>query len=79
MCFLCNSEVERELGLLFSKGSKWSSGIGNQSKQARGGTNKFQMLVEDVREGVLVCVLFTFANMGLWLNFLFVPHVENIL
>ncbi|KAG5051463.1 hypothetical protein JHK87_003661 [Glycine soja] len=48
------SEVERELGLLFSKGSKWSSGIGNQSKQARGGTNKFQMLVEDVREGVLV-------------------------
>lgn len=74
-----NSEVERELGLLFSKGSKWSSGIGNQSKQARGGTNKFQMLVEDVREGVLVCVLFTFANMGLWLNFLFVPHVENIL
>ena len=48
---LWNSEVERELGLLFSKGSKWSSGIGNQSKQARGGTNKFQMLVEDVREG----------------------------
>ncbi|KAG5068146.1 hypothetical protein AAZX31_01G049700 [Glycine max] len=49
------SEVERELGLLFSKGSKWSSGIGNQSKQVRGGTtNKFQMLVEDVREGVLV-------------------------
>ncbi|TKY69637.1 hypothetical protein E2542_SST05915 [Spatholobus suberectus] len=59
------SEVERELGLLFSKGGKWRSGIGNQSKQARGGTNKFQMLVEDVREGVLVCVLFT----QLWLNF----------
>ncbi|KAL2349209.1 hypothetical protein Fmac_003209 [Flemingia macrophylla] len=50
------SEVERELGLLFSKGGKWRSGIGNQSKQARGGTNRnrFQMLVEDVREGVLV-------------------------
>ncbi|QCD90387.1 uncharacterized protein LOC114172137 [Vigna unguiculata] len=48
------SEVERELGLLFSKGGKWGSGIGNQSKQARGGTTKFQMLVEDVREGVLV-------------------------
>ncbi|XP_027361247.1 uncharacterized protein LOC113869223 [Abrus precatorius] len=47
------SEVERELGLLFSKGSNWRSGIGNQSKQARGGT-KFQMLVEDIREGVLV-------------------------
>lgn len=48
------SEVERELGLLFSKGGKWGSGIGNQSKQARGGATKFQMLVEDVREGVLV-------------------------
>ncbi|RDY06285.1 hypothetical protein CR513_09751, partial [Mucuna pruriens] len=48
------SEVERELGLLFSKGGKLRSGLGNQSKQARGGTNKFQMLVEDIREGVLV-------------------------
>ncbi len=48
------SEVETELGLLFSKGgSNWRSGIGNQSKQARGGT-KFPMLVEDIREGVLV-------------------------
>ncbi|KAJ1380699.1 hypothetical protein SESBI_45780 [Sesbania bispinosa] len=47
------SEVERELGLLFSKGGNWRSGIGNQSKQTRGGT-KFQMLVEDVTEGVLV-------------------------
>lgn len=49
------SEVERELGLLFSKGGNWRSGIGNQSKskQARGGT-KFTMLVEDIREGVLV-------------------------
>lgn len=47
------SEVERELGLLFSKGAKWSSGIGNKTKQPRSGT-KFQMLVEDVREGVLV-------------------------
>ncbi|XP_044490167.1 uncharacterized protein LOC123214463 [Mangifera indica] len=47
------SEVERELGLLFSKGRKWRSEIGNRSKQSRGGT-KFQMLVEDVREGVLV-------------------------
>ncbi|CAL5396449.1 unnamed protein product [Camellia sinensis] len=46
------SEVERELGLLFSKGGKWRSGIGNQAKQSRTGT-KFQMLVEDVREGVL--------------------------
>nr|POE62697.1 hypothetical protein CFP56_26460 [Quercus suber] len=47
------SEVERELGLLFSKGGKWRSGIGNQAKQSRTGT-KFQMLVEDIREGVLV-------------------------
>ncbi|KAF5449573.1 hypothetical protein F2P56_030005 [Juglans regia] len=47
------SEVERELGLLFSKGGKWTSGIENQPKQSRTGT-KFQMLVEDIREGVLV-------------------------
>ncbi|XP_059445765.1 uncharacterized protein LOC132177450 isoform X2 [Corylus avellana] len=46
------SEVERELGLLFSKGGKLRSGIGNQTKQSRTGT-KFQMLVEDIREGVL--------------------------
>ncbi|CAL2231808.1 unnamed protein product [Prunus armeniaca] len=42
------SEVETELGKLFSKGSKW-----NQTKQPRNGT-KFQMLVEDIRDGVLV-------------------------
>lgn len=47
------SEVERELGMLFSKAGKWSSSTGSQSKQSRSGT-KFQMLVEDVREGVLV-------------------------
>ncbi|CAK9186143.1 unnamed protein product [Ilex paraguariensis] len=43
------SEVERELGLLFSKGEKRR----NQAKQSVSGT-KFPMLVEDVREGVLV-------------------------
>ncbi|KAI3452869.1 hypothetical protein Pfo_009532 [Paulownia fortunei] len=43
------SEVERELGLLFSKGGKWR----NQSKQS-GTSTKFQMLIEDVQEGVLV-------------------------
>lgn len=43
------SEVERELGLLFSKGGKWR----NQAKQP-GSETKFQMLVEDIREGVLV-------------------------
>ncbi|GER51486.1 hypothetical protein STAS_28873 [Striga asiatica] len=43
------SEVERELGLLFSKGGMRR----NQSKQSRT-DNQFQMLVEDVREGVLV-------------------------
>ncbi|XP_057448192.1 uncharacterized protein LOC130739797 [Lotus japonicus] len=47
------SEVERELGLLFPKGGSWRSGIGNQSKKVREGT-KFQMLVEDIRDGVLV-------------------------
>ncbi|OVA08953.1 Protein of unknown function DUF3110 [Macleaya cordata] len=47
------SEVERELGALFSKGGKRRSEIGNKSKQSRSGTN-FRMLVEDVREGVLV-------------------------
>ncbi|KAJ6432261.1 hypothetical protein OIU84_019493 [Salix udensis] len=47
------SEVEKELGLLFSKGGKWRSEIGSQAKQSRRGT-KFQMLVEDVRDGVLV-------------------------
>ncbi|EXC20021.1 hypothetical protein L484_015699 [Morus notabilis] len=47
------SEVERELGQLFSQGGKLRSGIGNQTKQSRSGS-KFQMLVEDVREGVLV-------------------------
>ncbi|KAL8550278.1 hypothetical protein ACS0TY_008918 [Phlomoides rotata] len=43
------SEVERELGLLFSKGGKRR----NQSKQP-GTSTKFQMLVEDIQEGVLV-------------------------
>ncbi|XP_021910135.1 uncharacterized protein LOC110823938 [Carica papaya] len=46
------SEVERELGLLFSKGGKRRSEYGNQAKQSRG--TKFQMLVEDIRDGVLV-------------------------
>ncbi|KAK1314393.1 hypothetical protein QJS10_CPA06g00427 [Acorus calamus] len=47
------SEVEKELGLLFSKGGKRKTEIGNKSKQSRT-TTKFQMLVEDIREGVLV-------------------------
>ncbi|OIW02154.1 hypothetical protein TanjilG_02378 [Lupinus angustifolius] len=47
------SDVERELGLLFSKGGNWRSGIGNQKKQSKEGT-KFHMLVEDIRDGVLV-------------------------
>ncbi|XP_021845194.1 uncharacterized protein [Spinacia oleracea] len=47
------SEVERELGLLFSKGRKFGSDFGNQTKQSRNG-NKFQMVVEDVREGILI-------------------------
>ncbi|XP_071706951.1 uncharacterized protein [Rutidosis leptorrhynchoides] len=43
------SEVERELGMLFSKGRK----LRNQKKKPTS-TDKFQMLVEDVRDGVLV-------------------------
>ncbi|KAL9306072.1 hypothetical protein AtNW77_Chr1g0015331 [Arabidopsis thaliana] len=42
-----HSEVEKELGLLFP------SRISNQTKQARPKT-KFDMLVEDIRDGVLV-------------------------
>ncbi|KAL1202621.1 hypothetical protein V5N11_006596 [Cardamine amara subsp. amara] len=42
-----HSEVEKELGLLFS------SRISNQKKQPRSET-KFDMLVEDIRNGVLV-------------------------
>lgn len=42
------SEVERELGMLFSKGRK----LRNQTKKPA--ATKFQMLVEDVRDGVLV-------------------------
>ncbi|KAD7116512.1 hypothetical protein R6Q59_006734 [Mikania micrantha] len=42
------SEVERELGMLFSKGPK----LRNQTKKPS--ATKFQMLVEDVRDGVLV-------------------------
>ncbi|KAF8364701.1 hypothetical protein HHK36_033323 [Tetracentron sinense] len=47
------SEVERELGLLFSKGGKLRSEIGNKAEKSKAST-KFQMLVEDIREGVLV-------------------------
>ncbi|KAL8269001.1 hypothetical protein R6Q59_002799 [Mikania micrantha] len=42
------SEVERELGMLFSKGRM----LRNQTKKPS--ATKFQMLVEDVRDGVLV-------------------------
>ncbi|KAI3927385.1 hypothetical protein MKX01_027616 [Papaver californicum] len=45
------SEVEKELGLLFSNNGKSRSE--NKTKQSRSGTN-FHMVVEDVREGVLV-------------------------
>ncbi|KAG8097004.1 hypothetical protein GUJ93_ZPchr0013g34165 [Zizania palustris] len=43
------SEVERELGMLFSKGG--GSGVGTKSKYSG---SKFNMLVEDIREGILV-------------------------
>ncbi|ONK75417.1 uncharacterized protein A4U43_C03F16630 [Asparagus officinalis] len=47
------SEVERELGLLFSKGRNRGLGMGSKAKQSRTGTS-FNMFVEDIREGVLV-------------------------
>lgn len=55
--FSACSEVERELGMLFSKGGKWK----NRAKQPEADT-RFQMLVEDITEGVLVsiCVDFLF-------------------
>uniref|UniRef100_A0A453IUT6 Uncharacterized protein n=1 Tax=Aegilops tauschii subsp. strangulata TaxID=200361 RepID=A0A453IUT6_AEGTS len=43
------SEVERELGMLFSKGG--GSGVGTKSKYSG---SKFSMVVEDLTEGVLV-------------------------
>ncbi|CAD6202271.1 unnamed protein product [Miscanthus lutarioriparius] len=43
------NEVERELGKLFSKGG--GSGVGTQSKYSG---SKFNMVVEDIREGVLI-------------------------
>nr|CAB3496963.1 unnamed protein product [Digitaria exilis] len=43
------SEVERELGMLFSKGG--GSGVGTKSKYSG---SKFNMVVEDIREGVLI-------------------------
>ena len=46
------SEVERELGKLFSKGG--GSGVGTKSKYSG---SKFNMVVEDIREGVLVSTL----------------------
>ncbi|PKA51323.1 hypothetical protein AXF42_Ash002686 [Apostasia shenzhenica] len=48
-----HSEVERELGLLFSRRKSWDSEMDNEAKHARS-TTKFSMFVEDIREGVLV-------------------------
>lgn len=56
MC-LWSSEVESELSKLFSKGGKWR----NQAKQS-GKTTKFEMLVEDISEGVLVSSLYFSAK-----------------
>lgn len=51
---LLSSEVESELGKLFSKGGKWK----NQAKQS-GNSTKFQILVEDISEGVLVSSMYS--------------------
>jgi len=55
LSFVLCSQVEMELGLLFSEGRKRGLGIGNKAKQTRGSTN-FNMFVEDIREGVLVSI-----------------------
>ncbi|PIA57751.1 hypothetical protein AQUCO_00600462v1 [Aquilegia coerulea] len=47
------SEVERELGQLLSEGAKRKPEFGKKTKQSKSGT-QFRMLVEDVREGILV-------------------------
>uniref|UniRef100_A0A803MNI1 Uncharacterized protein n=1 Tax=Chenopodium quinoa TaxID=63459 RepID=A0A803MNI1_CHEQI len=61
------SEVERELGLLFSKGHKLSSDFGSQTKQSRSG-KKFQMVVEDIfedqNEAVRYCDLMQGGGQG---------------
>uniref|UniRef100_A0A803L1V0 Uncharacterized protein n=1 Tax=Chenopodium quinoa TaxID=63459 RepID=A0A803L1V0_CHEQI len=61
------SEVERELGLLFSKGHKLSSEFGSQTKQSRSG-KKFQMVVEDIfedqNEAVRYCDLMQGGGQG---------------
>nr|DAD26495.1 TPA_asm: hypothetical protein HUJ06_027963 [Nelumbo nucifera] len=43
---LCTMKTRRS-----RRGGKWRSEIGNKTKQSRTGT-RFQMLVEDIREGV---------------------------
>ncbi|XP_068638792.1 uncharacterized protein [Aristolochia californica] len=47
------SEVEKELRLLFPKGEKQRSEAGSMARQSRDST-EFWMVVEDIREGVLV-------------------------
>lgn len=71
MCFniifshirLLSSEVESELSKLFSKGGKWK----NQAKQS-GNSMKFQMLVEDISEGVLVSSIYFFHSKNISLR-----------
>ncbi|XP_078436878.1 plant/protein [Wolffia australiana] len=48
------SEVEQELNLLFSRGGTRQSNAGNKSKNSSRSGIKFRMLVEDIRDGVLV-------------------------
>ena len=80
------SEVERELGMLFSKGG--GSGVGTKSKYSG---SKFNMVVEDIREGVLVssCLMeYMFEDMFLagnlpfffffWLSSTFTCLVHNL-
>ncbi|KAG6479147.1 hypothetical protein ZIOFF_062608 [Zingiber officinale] len=47
-----HSEVESELGMLFAKGGRRGSGFDSKTKQSTG--TKFEMLVEDITEGVLI-------------------------
>lgn len=68
-CLQC-SEVERELGLLFSKGGRRR----NQSKQP-GTSNKFQMLVEDVQEGVLVS-FYNHVSFNVFISLQFICYKE---
>ena len=53
--------MEQELGILFPKQGNKRTEFGTQMKKSDGDT-RFRMLVEDVREGVLVSMIVKFQH-----------------